>query len=1123
MKKKLDLRVLPIPLAGKKTLLIMRLLIFLMCVFNLNVFSEINAQRVNEFRVQNANLKNCIRKVEQLTGLGFMYNGGDLEKITGIHLDVKNVEVEALLDALLEGTGFTYQLMEGIIAIRKEENVRMNLPQVVKKTVSGVVKDKAGEPLPGVAILIKGTTLGGTTDVDGKFELLVPEVKDLVLVFTFVGMKPQEVAYKGQAAINVVMEAQATEMDEVVVTGIFNKSKSNFTGAATTFTREQLQQVSSQNLLTTLSVIDPSFKLMENLEAGSNPNNLPEFEIRGSSNIAGLESEYKDNPNEPTFILDGFEVNKEKIFDLDPDRVESMTILKDAAATAIYGSRAANGVVVVETKAPAMGELRVSYNFTLDMEAADLSVYHLLNASEKLEYERLAKLYTHSNVEVQERLLQKYNDRREMVAKGYDVDWLSQPIRDLGVGHRHSLMLDGGNKGFRYGVSLNYHNKAGAMIDSKRNTLGIGINLQYNYKNLKFLNNLTYETVRSSESPYGSFSQYAQMNPYFYPWDEQGNVVEMIYEPDKILNPLYNATLNTKDERKYDNFTNNFSVEWNITEAWRFTGKLSLNRKTELTDNFKPGQHTDFYGKDVKGSYTKATTESSYYEGASTLSYTKMLEKHLIIANLGFSIKENKSDMYRVTAAGFPNDKMDHVGMGSQFEEGTKPTGIESVSRNMGFIGNASYSYDNRYLFDASIRQDGSSQFGSEKRWGMFWSLGAGWNIHKEAFLQEQEFVTLLKLRASMGYTGSQKFNPYQALMMYRYLDYAYGDNVGAQIMAFGNNNLKWQRTDKRNIGLDFELWNKRINGSFNFYTEYSKDVLTDITLAPSLGFDTYKENLGEVRNTGYELTLQLALIRKEDKGLRWNVMGSLVHNKNELMKINNALTAYNDKVSENFNKEGDENETDAEKQKRLTSPKVKYQEGQSMNTIWCVRSLGIDPATGSEIFLDREGNKVNVYNPDDQVPYAVTDPKLEGTVGTNISYRGFQLNAYFMYKFGGYAYNQTLVDKVENVSPTSNVDYRVLYDRWQRAGDLAKFKSISDKSITKPTSRFVEKENVFECKSINLSYTFQKGLLTRMGMERLKLTFYANDIFRSSTVKQERGTVYPFARNYTFGIQATF
>ena len=1103
-----------------KMLLTMKFIIWFLCIGSSQLFAKVYAQQVS-LQMKSATFQQVVKELEQQTGLTFLYHVQKVNRLKRLDLDFTRAEVSEVLEKCLKGTGLSYEIVENTVVITPAVPVPA-VPQE-KRTLKLYVTDKAGEPLPGVAVLIKGTSVGGTTDVDGKYVLAVPEVQNLVLVLTFVGMKPQEIAYKGQQEINVVMETQVTEMEEVVVTGIFTKSKSHFTGAATNFTREQLQQVSSQNLLTTLSVIDPSFKLMENLEAGSNPNNLPEFEIRGASNIEGLESDYKDNPNEPTFILDGFEVSKEKIFDLDPDRVESITILKDAAATAIYGSRAANGVVVVETRAPAMGEMRVSYNFTLDMDAADLSVYHLLNASEKLEYERLAKLYVHANVELQDKLLKKYNDRKEMVAKGYDVDWLSQPLHDLGVGHRHSLLLEGGNKGFRYGLTLNYHNKKGAMIGSKRNNLGLGINLQYNYKNLKFLNYLNYETVRSSESPYGSFDQYARMNPYFYPWDENGKPLELIYEPDNILNPLFNATLNTKDERKYDNFTNNFSVEWNISEVFRFTAKLSLNRKTEIADNFKPAQHTDFYGKATKGSYTKSTTESSYYEGASTLSYTKMVEKHLVIANLGFSIRENKSDTYRVTATGFPNDKMDHIGMGAQFEEGSKPTGIESVSRIMGFIGNASYSYDNRYLFDASIRQDGSSQFGSNKRWGTFWSLGAGWNIHKEAFLADQRFVTLLKFRASMGYTGSQKFNPYQALMMYRYLQDAYGDNVGAQIMAFGNQDLKWQRTDKRNLGLDFELWDKRINGSFNYYTEYSKDVLTDITLAPSLGFDTYKENLGEVKNTGYELNLQLALIRKPDNGLRWNVSGSLVHNKNQLMKISDALTAYNEKVDENFNNGSLENETDAEKQKRLTQPKVKYQEGKSMNTIWCVRSLGIDPATGREIFLDQNGNRTNVYNPADQVPFAVKDPKLEGTAGTNLGYRGFQLNAYFMYKIGGYTYNQTLVDKVENVNPTNNVDYRVLYDRWHQAGDLAKFKSISDKSTTQPTSRFVEKENVFECKSINLSYTFQKQMLTRIGLERLKLTLYANDIFRCSTVKQERGTSYPFARNYTFGIQATF
>lgn len=1095
----------------------MKFIILFLCISCLQLSAEVSAQQVS-LQMKDATFQQVVKELERQTGLTFLFHVQKVSRLNKLNLDVKKAGWNQVLEECLAGSGLSYKVVENTVVIipATEQSV---LPQT-KVVLKGVVKDKSGMALPGVTIRMKGTSLGTACDVNGAFQMDVPQVDEMILVFSFVGMKTQEIPCKGRETFQVVMEADQAEMEEVVVTGIFNKSRSSFTGAATTFSKEELQQVSSQNLLATLSVIDPSFKLMENINAGSNPNNLPDFEIRGSSNIGGIEGEYRDNPNEPTFILDGFEVSKEKIFDLDPDRVQSITILKDAAATAIYGSRAANGVVVVETKAPEMGQLKVSYNFTLDMEAADLGVYNLLNASEKLEYERLAGRYSHSNVETQDGLLKKYNERLEMVRKGYDTDWLAQPLHDLGVGHRHSLLLEGGDKAFRYGVTLNYNNKKGAMIGSKRNNLGVSISLQYNYKNFKFQNSLNYEAVRSSESPYGSFSEYAKMNPYFYPWDENGNVKEVLQAEDKILNPFWNGTLNTKNSSKYDNLINNFSVEWNITEAFRFTGRLSLNRRTEITDDFKPGQHTLFFGKDTKGSYKKSTMESSYYEGASTLSYTKMLNRHLVIGNIGFSIRENRSDSYQVIATGFHNDKMDHIGMGTQFEEGSKPSGVESISRIMGFIGNASYSYASRYLLDASIREDGSSQFGSNKRWGTFWSVGAGWNIHREAFMDGQEFVSLLKLRASIGYTGSQKFNPYQALMMYRYLDQAYGDNVGAQIMAFGNENLKWQRTDKRNVGLDFEFWKKRINGSFNFYSEYSKDVLTDITLAPSLGFDTYKENLGELKNTGYELNLRLTLIKKPDNGLLWNVSGSLVHNKNELTKISNALTAMNAKIDESFVEKGDENEED---KKKLTKPKVKYQEGQAMNTIWCVRSLGIDPATGKEVFLNSKGEKTDVYNAGNQVAFAVSDPKLEGNAGTNISYKGFQLNAYFMYKIGGYTYNQTLVDKVENVNYVNNVDARVLHDRWIRRGDIAKFKSISDQSITQPTSRFVEKDNVFECKSINLSYTLLKKQLTRMGMERLKFTLYANDLFRCSTVKQERGINYPFTRNYTFGIQATF
>lgn len=258
----------------------MKIIILFLCISVSQLFARVSAQQVT-LQVKNATFQEIVKELEYQTGLTFLYHVQKVNQLKRISLDCTETEVTEVLGECLKGTELSYKIVENTVVITPAITVPAFAPE--KVVLKGKVTDKKGESLPGVAIMIKGTSLGGTTDVDGNFELSVPVVKDLILVFTFVGMKPQEVAYKGQQTLHVVLEAQPTEMDEVVVTGIFTKSKSNFTGAATSFTREQLQQVSSQNLLTTLSVIDPSFKLMENIEAGSNPNNLPEFEIRGSS------------------------------------------------------------------------------------------------------------------------------------------------------------------------------------------------------------------------------------------------------------------------------------------------------------------------------------------------------------------------------------------------------------------------------------------------------------------------------------------------------------------------------------------------------------------------------------------------------------------------------------------------------------------------------------------------------------------------------------------------------------------------------------------------------------------------------------------------------------------------
>ena len=612
------------------------LLVFLLNVF---LFFGVQAQthRVT-LNVKETSLEQVIKELEKQTGLQFFYSQDKIEKITGLSLQAKQEDFKTILDRLLKHTPLTFTVMDNVVVIKDREKTVSPLQSAIRE-IKGVVTDVLGNTLPGVTVRIKGTTLGGITDTEGAFQLSLPE-GEAVLQFSFVGMKPLEVVLGNQEFLRVKLEEEKVEMDEVVVTGYFERKKDSYTGSATTFSGEQLKQVSTGNILNTLSMVDPSFKLMENLDAGSNPNYVPEFTIHGGGN---LQSEYENSPNMPTFILDGFEVSSEKIFDLDPNRVASITILKDAAATAIYGSRAANGVVVVETKAPVMGKMRVSYNFSGDFEIADLSDYNLMNAAEKVEYERLAGLYSHPNIQIGDDYMDGYNERLALVKRGIDTDWIAKPVKDVGFSHKHSLFLEGGDTKLRYGLTVNYQNKNGVMRGSGRDNLGVGVQLQYRYKTLKFMNDLTYSHMKMTDSPYGDFSEYTWLNPYYYPYDENGNVKQVLYtfaDESQALNPMYNATLGTKSEKAYDDFINNFSLEWDIVEGLKLKSKISLNKKNMTSDNFKPSEHTDFYKEEVyKGSYTKTVSDYFSYDASVTLAFTKRLDKHQLNAVSVWNVK----------------------------------------------------------------------------------------------------------------------------------------------------------------------------------------------------------------------------------------------------------------------------------------------------------------------------------------------------------------------------------------------------------------------------------------------------------------------------------------------------
>ncbi|MDY5487647.1 MAG: SusC/RagA family TonB-linked outer membrane protein [Butyricimonas virosa] len=1116
----------------QQTLRKMKLLALFMLLGFCTCHATISAQEARiDLKMSDAALSQVFRSIEQLTEYMFIYKSEDVQSVSHISVDVRETMVRDILDQCLKNTGLSYLFKDKVIIIQRSTTE----PEKKGIRITGKVTDEKKEPLPGVTVMIKGTKLGTVTDVDGKYALTVPEGNN-TLVFSMVGMKDKEEVIGKRTGIDVVLEEAVSELEDVVVTGYYTRAKNSFTGAARTITAEELQMGGNQNILTALQNIDPSFMKIENNLAGSNPNVVPEFQIRGAGSISGIESEYEGNPNTPVFIVDGFETTAEKVYDMDPYRVASITLLKDAAATAIYGSRASNGVVVITTNAPASGKMQVSYNVDASFYIADLSDYNVCNAVEKLAIEKAAGMYSSTMVNYQLTLNEWYNEKLANIKRGYDTYWLDKPLDAVAVANKHSLRLDGGNDNIRYGIELGYSNTPGVMKESGRRRLALGMELQYIYKSLTFRNNLTYSNVKATNSPYGSFSVYTKRNPYVRYKDDDGNY---IYKVDKYIpigggglgkdyyNPLYNTTLNTTDEEKYNDVTNNFGVDWTIMDGLRLKGSFSFTHQNTYKDNFKPAKHTDFadYSDDDfdrRGAYVGTRGENYSYDASLVMTYFYQLDKHVINANLGWNLQESVTREFTVKTEGFPNENLDYISFATQYEKEGSPSGSEYTSRLVGFLGNLNYSYDERYLLDFSFREDASSRFGSEKRWAPFWSVGLGWNLHNEGFLKDVTFVNRLKIRGSYGLTGSQNYNPYQAMTTYKYLTgERYHHTVGAEVMALGNEKLGWQRTLQQNYGLDIDLWDERINFTGNYYVKLSKDVLTSVTLPPSLGFGSYMDNLGEVKNYGYELSLRVALLKKPSKQLYWSVNATALHNKNKLLKISNALRAYNDAQ--------DEDTMSGSKSKESNRPKVRYIEGKSMNSIWVNQSLGVDPATGYELFQAVNGDIVTTWSTDNYVIGGCTDSDLEGTFGTNLAWKGFQLNAIFRYNYGGQIYNQTLVDKVQDADLRENVDRRVFEDRWQKPGDKVMFTRLiggataNVTSVTKPTSRFVEDNNWLELSTLNVSYEFKMRWMKKVGLKRLKALFYMNDVFRVSTVKQERGIDYPFARNFSIGLQARF
>lgn len=1111
------------------------ILLLFMSLFALQVSAV--AQVNITLDIKDATIDEIITSVRRETNFRFLYRVEEVSKYGKRDLHVRDAGIEELLQELLKGTNLSYTIDNEVVIITPVNKVSA---AVESKVIKGKVTDTRGNTLPGVTILLKGSSLGTVTDNHGKFSMEVPGNENITLVISFVGMETREVVVPKDKMQELVIQLaeDVKQMEEVVITGFVNIRKESFTGNSVTVKQDELLKVSKTNVIKALQTFDPSFRIQENNRWGSDPNALPEVYIRGKSGIGVKDldpgrdltskSMLKDNPNLPTFIMDGFEISVTKLYDYDPSRIESVTILKDAAATALYGSRAANGVVVITTVTPKPGKLNVSYSMNGEVTMPDLSDYNLLNAEEKLRVEELAGLYVSDDDGKQNSLTNEYARKLYNVKNGVDTYWLSKPLRTA-FNHKHSLYVDGGSEKLRFGIELNYNAEDGVMKGSYRNNYGAGMYLDYRIGSLQVRNHVTYDVTLSSESPYGTFSDYASQLPYDTYKDENGRFLEELEKWDysstaRRPNPLYEATLNNFDKSKYEELKNNLSVIWYINSNLLLKGSFGLTRQTQSGERFldplsKKNTNPLSTNNYSSGELHTNDGNSLDWDLQATLSYNRYINKHNINVSAGINSIASTNESISAEYRGFPSGILHSPNYAQEIYQ--KPYKSESTSRLFGLTGLLNYSYDNIYLLDASVRMDGSSKFGADNKFAPFWSVGAGLNIHNYGFLKNQEILDLLKVRGSYGQTGKVNFPSYAAKATYVILtDEWYKTGYGATLQAMGNRALTWETTNTLDVGIELSFLKRMFYLKANYYNKRTIDLINDVTIPSSTGFTTYIDNIGEIENEGFELDFRSDLIRNDHLYLA--VFANLAHNRNKILKISQSLKAYNESVNDFFES------TDETVEGARNEPHAQYVEGGSESAIWGVRSMGIDPATGKEIFISKNGTLTDTWKAADQVVIGNTEPKAQGTFGLNATYKQFSLYMTFMYEFGGQRYNSTLVSKVEEADVyRTNVDRRVLTERWAEPGNIARYKKLNGRDLqvetTYPTSRFVQDYNWLALNSVTLGYDFEQKLVKRIGLSMLRFEVGTNDICRWSSVKQERGLSYPFARSVNFSLKASF
>lgn len=1092
-----------------KILLTMKLTTLLLLVACLQVSAHVEAQRITYTR-KNTSFETVFKAIRKQTGYEFLYNTAMLENLKLHNLELKNVPLENALDKIFNGKNLTYSILGKTIVVRKKEQSATPAPEkLMLMQVQGTVVDSAtGQPLVGVTLKVKSSTMGTATDADGHFSLNIPE--DAVLIVSYLGYTPKEVAVNGRSNLRIELSAAVTGLTQLVVVGYGVQEKESLTGSLDVIDDSQLKNVASPTVENMLNGKAPGVYVAS---GSGQPGSRASVRIRGQVTLSGSTS--------PLWVIDGVIVGKDA-GDLNPDDIASISILKDAASTAIYGSQGANGVVLVTTKKPKDQALAVNLSTKIGFNELNNGNMQMMNGSELYDY-----YASFQNADVIS--FPRWNPD----LRNSNFDWWNLATRK-GLTQQYNLSLNGGNETLRNYLSLGYYNEKGAVKGYDYKKYNVRLNTVY-----KPLDWLTIKTTLSgakrdvSDHQYSVTAMYSNL-PWDSPYDKDGNLV-----PNRYSGWVNSAGTNYLYDLQWNHSANtNYQLMGIFGFDIRFTNWLTFSSVNSYRQNlYSSSGYVDprsDAGLSVQGRISDYRSNNARRYTNQLLRFNKTWGKHHLKALAGYEFTDYRAKTLDVSGIGFiPGfEVLDVVSKPEKTDGGISEWAVQSM------LSKASYDYDSRYLIEASFRRDGASNFGDNAKYGNFFSVSGGWNIFKEKWFST-DWVNNLKLRASYGSVGNRPSALYPQYDLYS-VSSSYNESPGALISQIGNRDLTWEKTFTSGVGVDAGLFDDRLYFTFDYYVKNTKNILYRVPISGLTGVTSIWRNIGEMKNNGIELNIGGDIIRKDN--LRWSVNVNLGHNKNELTKLYKTKDENGDFVVKPVII-GDGLGIAGSAQ-RLLLP------GKPVDSYYLIEWAGVNPDNGApmwyKITKDDEGHVVSKEKTENysEATYTIVgsaSPDIFGGFSTSLEYKNFDLNALFGYSVGGKIYNYSRQEYDADGAYTDRNQMKLMdgWSRWEKPGDIATHpvaKYNNTDHGNSPSSRYLENGSYLKLRSLTIGYNIalpkwkiKNARIFLSGQNLLTITKYSGvdpeiPVDSDGTILSSTGPgVYPAKRLFMFGLNVSF